>query len=381
MVQSRILMAFVVLFLLLFYVYSDLYFALFALVTVLALLFASWSILFFSRNKVKTTINADWSTYKNEVGIMHVHLENTSIFPLLHVAGTLTFTNKLTAETYYEQIMMTIPGKGTSTMAVQMQHAHIGSIHVAIHEVTIYDYFNLFSFTQPISAEVSILNLPIYFPIYFTETAGGYHLEDTPSLYRDIKGQDGLEITGLKEYEPGENAKGIHWKLTSKFDQPILKEWDDPVENKILILYETTENETAEQTTAKTEAFVSLSHALLLAQYDHALAWFDHATNTLKIEKVFSEAHLLALQPTILSMSRAHRGTTSLGSLGEYMSSTENNRYSRLFYICSSDLVVEEDAMTMLRCVPEKEKQTTENYRKVMFTPETIEEDLQQLII
>ena len=57
-------------------------------------------------------------------------------------------------------------------------------------------------------------------------------------MYNQKKGQDISEVSGLREYVPGDSMNSIHWKLSGKLDELIVREFGQPSNYNTLILYE-----------------------------------------------------------------------------------------------------------------------------------------------
>lgn len=57
-------------------------------------------------------------------------------------------------------------------------------------------------------------------------------------MYNQKKGQDISEVSGLRDYLPGDPMNSIHWKLSGKLDEWIVREFGQPSNYNTLILYE-----------------------------------------------------------------------------------------------------------------------------------------------
>ena len=52
-------------------------------------------------------------------------------------------------------------------------------------------------------------------------------------------GYDPSETFAIREYQPGDRIRQIHWKLTEKFDNLMVRDYGLPIQNTILLLLET----------------------------------------------------------------------------------------------------------------------------------------------
>lgn len=64
-----------------------------------------------------------------------------------------------------------------------------------------------------------------------TSTFGDYYDQNR-------KGQDVSEVSGLRDYAEGDSLGSIHWKLSGKLDQLVVREFGYPSNYRVLILYD-----------------------------------------------------------------------------------------------------------------------------------------------
>ena len=53
-----------------------------------------------------------------------------------------------------------------------------------------------------------------------------------------LPGNDFSEIYSLRGYEPGDDVKRIHWKLTEKTDEVLVREGSRPQEDEVLLYWD-----------------------------------------------------------------------------------------------------------------------------------------------
>lgn len=385
MFKSRLQMILILLTLLIIYIFSDMYFAYFVLLIMVITVIVATLIPLISKNKLRLHIRSLWSTYKSQEGKVFLRICHSGIFPITKLQCTLLFTNTLTNDTTKEEIVVAVNGKDTVELPIHFMSNQVGRIVVEIKDVRLYDYFQLFSVPVSAHSTTSIFVLPTSLTTRFVEQPVNRELGEhfAHHHHHDLKGIDGIEVIGLKEYAAGENVKKIHWKLTSKVDRPIIKELSDSQENKpsIFIFYENVSGKHAQEISARIEAFLSLSKSFIENHYPHTIGWFDEKNEQMILKEIHSNEQLTSLQRVILSMTHCQ----SVPKLLKERLVFQMNRYSRIFYIASADgnvvqTKLNENHLTVLTCVTKKQKSRSNNQR-IYFTPETLEKDLSQLVI
>src|SRR5699024_11158888 len=98
---------------------------------------------------------------------------------------------------------------------------------------TVSDVFGLYSFTKNITNHINLLVYPTpvaltSFQLYISQDSEGVSL--TVSIF-----QDRTKFTSMRDDRPGDSIKSIHWKLSAKTTELIVKEYDKPGHNNMII--------------------------------------------------------------------------------------------------------------------------------------------------
>ena len=112
-----------------------------------------------------------------------------------------------------------------------------GNVSITVEKVRIYDYLNIFAWTIGKHFETQdVLVLPPTKEMYlgkdkwYNETSAD---SDRFSTYK--KGDDPSEIFDIREYADGDKIQRIHWKLSSKTGDLMVKEGSLPLMKEIHI--------------------------------------------------------------------------------------------------------------------------------------------------
>ncbi len=58
------------------------------------------------------------------------------------------------------------------------------------------------------------------------------------AIQETVPGDDPGETYDIREYQPGDSIRQIHWKLSGKLDDIMIREKSFPVDDTVLILAE-----------------------------------------------------------------------------------------------------------------------------------------------
>jgi len=113
-------------------------------------------------------------------------------------------------------------------------------------------------------------------------------------------GMDVSETFAIREYQPGDPIRSIHWKLTEKMDKTMVREFELPVAGSVFIFLATPEGEISptDWDTAA-EMFYSASLAFLQSGISTSVGW-----NTTKIELRTPEDALAAMHECFLTYDK-----------------------------------------------------------------------------
>ena len=114
-----------------------------------------------------------------------------------------------------------------------MDTAHCGQLTCQLHRVRALDLLGLFAFPVSTPALVHALVLPQPAPT-----------EDLPPLPQmpagdslKWRGTPSMEDYDLREYRPGDPMRSIHWKLSSKRDELVVRETLEPRRRELVVSF------------------------------------------------------------------------------------------------------------------------------------------------
>lgn len=157
-----------------------------------------------------------------------------------------------------------------------------GQLLIRIGKAQIQDWFGLLSLYSPARDEKRIMvypnlaaqDIPAWeadMPAFGTETG-------SPSVYSGD--EPDVEI---REYMPGDPIRQIHWKLSAKMDQLLIRENPAADGSAFFLMLETAGDHPQPQTmNIAVEGLLSFSAQLADDAISHSVCWYDHASEELR---------------------------------------------------------------------------------------------------
>lgn len=99
---------------------------------------------------------------------------------------------------------------------------------------TISDVFGIYSIKKRISSETSLLVYPRPIDLNFFRITSIEQLGDM--VIDDRAFQDKSRISSLRGFREGDSVKSIHWKITAKLGDLIVKEFEDSADTHVVVL-------------------------------------------------------------------------------------------------------------------------------------------------
>lgn len=385
MLQSRVFGVIWLVFMITFFIFDDSYLGLLLLILTSVISVLLVLNMTFTKNKLIFDIETKGTVHKNEPGKLTIQVRNKSLLPISKVEFTLEFENKLTHELETKQIAFSLNSKGIESINLAISSKYCGKVHISIKDIRFYDFLGIFTRLIDQHSQSELFILPEVYPIKFSidEINAGFANSETNAINR--RGTDGLEVFGIKEYSPEDDLKHVHWKLTSKFDELIVKEMTEAVNYTFLILIDFNLKKSGDKNDpaiidAMIDTFISTSEALLAKGYEHSIGWLNKEADVIQVENVSSTDQLTFLLKQILLLEQ----TENKMSLLEYFTdSTLQEYFSHLIYLTSEKGHETTSKKFVQTEIIERACYLNQNHHAndFIYTPETMTEDLYELSI
>lgn len=388
MVRSRVYYGIWLVAALLLYLWSDSWIAGFTLSVSLALPVVSGGFLLLERKKIQCFFEIKDVTAKNQKATGSLCVENHGFLPLPRLGCHLAFWNRLTGEKSRQDVYCSVPAKKIQQIEWELTSKFCGNVQVTLESVSCSDAFGLWKTVLKPMETSQVVVLPDLFSVEVDITDSNTANWESVTYSDMKKGDDPSEIFGVREYVPGDSLKNIHWKLSGKMDDLYVKELSLPIENSILVIYETgilgERPERACVRSAMMEAYLTVSQALIQEGYTHALGWYDQEKERFCCEEVSSQDDLAGMMGGLLGLAP---GENDFGSLHYYLQEYIENPFAHVVYVTAKEpgeelkRMMEFCTVCVLHCRENQEEKENTGGEYTVFTPETMEETLYQLIV
>ena len=213
-------------------------------------------------------------------------LYHSSFLPLIRPRVRLGWTNQLTGESGESKLTLTARKPAELTVPA----AHCGRLVCRVEGAACCDLLGLFPLPVRKGPERAVLILPVHLELEGKEElAAG---ENAGTVLRPRPGGGPGEDYDLREYRVGDPLRSVHWKLSSKKDELVVRETLEPQQAAIVVTYDHFgPSEELDRTFAQLWA---LSRWLLQQDRPHHIQWASPLTGVAEDRAVDSPNALLA---------------------------------------------------------------------------------------
>lgn len=165
---------------------------------------------------------------KGSEGEVCIRLTNRSVFALSGCGLRIRAEYAPSGEVRYYNAAVPVPALSSQTASVNINALHCGSVRLTLEYVTLYDEFRLFSVKRMKNRELGKICIIPDFTDDCSEE--GKRIMRLPVNRSDLQngeftnmnGSPG-DVTGYREFAPGDKMSSIHYKLSARFDKDIVK--------------------------------------------------------------------------------------------------------------------------------------------------------------
>lgn len=273
-------------------------------------------------------------------------IRNHYVLPVGSVKIQISYYNQY-LNSYQTQIFSVgVPSNSKQNIHFTMNSIHTGTIKVELHKVRIYDYLRILSSRIKSNEECEIKVLPNMYELESMIVLPSQDFVESNLYSKTKSGDDPSEIFDIRDYKEGDKIHRIHWKLSTKQGNIMVKEYSLPIScnvNLVVDLNCKNSEDINEIMDAILSTIASISYQLVMQEFFHYITWLDYEREELQTYRIESLEELNEALEELLSMKLYEEQEL----LAEYYSqSLDYVQINRIYYITNR---VDEIGIDLLR--------------------------------
>lgn len=256
--------------------------------------------------------NIEIKLKKDKNAAVHIVVRNKGICPVSCCKVTVKVQNIITGIEDSFEFYTWLKSKNTRTLDFTIKDNLCGCIRVYSDGLVISDMLGIFKKKIKSDSEIKLYSWPLLYEIPISkESADRYDMESFRySQYR--KGNDSSDTFGISQYREGDSVKAIHWKLSAKTGDIMIRDYSFPVDNRIMILVDKKEYQdlelSPEDKSKSTEFALSLSQTIIRKGIEHSIGWYDIDREAFIVKSVKTAEDINLIIPEFLESLFYGRG-------------------------------------------------------------------------
>ena len=188
--------------------------------------------------KTEIKLSVPRAAERNENFRGRMTLKNQSAWPVFGGRGQILWENLFTDEHGEIPITFSLGSREKRTIEFEACSGWCGCIKVTFSGWRCSDFFHVFSVKRKAVAEGATVIMPEKQNRDFSFlTREGFDMESF-RYSGNCPGDDPGETYDIREYQPGDSIRTIHWKLSEKFDTVLVREPSDTSSYDILVMFD-----------------------------------------------------------------------------------------------------------------------------------------------
>lgn len=223
----------------------------------------------------------------------YLHVFQKGHLPLFCGRACGRVSNLLVGEMQQLELSVGLLGGEEGTAAFHIRPEVMGIYQVEIDKIELLGLFGLGRKTLHLSLKKECVVLPVTRELSYPITRSLQKQEDGEETIQSRWGYDASAYHGVHPFQEGDSLHHIHWKLTGKMEEYMVKELDMPAE-KMCVLYLDTwlRAMTAKAVDSLMENYISLAQHLAEEGVRHFLCWKDQKEDEWRVHTVTSLTEL-----------------------------------------------------------------------------------------
>ena len=273
---------------------------------------------------------------KGELFCLRFRVKGRQLLPAGAVVVWLLHRNCATGKWKKKKLVFSPDGEDGYELYAESEYC--AQFAFSVKKAKIYDMFQIFSKKIPVVEcgifEGGVTVLPEAYAMEGRPVKPNPNVMVEGELYSGVKGgDDASELFDIRTYNPGDKLNRIHWKLTGKFGQIMVKEFGLPVDCSVLIFldygFHKDMAEFLKYRDALLCALFSLSGTLSAQGQVHYIAWNAPGGQNEKHKISAPEA----FYETVGLLLREAAGRKPVNGTARFLAEYGENQYSNIFYL------------------------------------------------
>ena len=244
----------------------------------------------------------------SEVGkenMVRITVNNMSIFTMNRVKARVIVTDTLSGKRkkYWMKLAEIYQGQNEFIQSIIFPAA--GNYEIEVKKLKVYDMTGCLYVSVGVKSSDKVQVMPNIFDVSVKLTNGTKNFYGEADVYDEHRaGNDNNELFSVREYQKGDRIQNVHWKMTAKQDEIMVKEHSLPNSCPVVFFLDVNAPMKGKKNAlAYVEAAVSVSFSMMDAACPHYVVWYDSNEQDVTRVRVDDEESLFYFMGLLMKTS------------------------------------------------------------------------------
>lgn len=226
---------------------------------------------------------------------LRILLENRSFLPCLHFQCQVELASRFLRKKKKRWLQGGLAAAGENSYDYSLLLEDYGSYEVRLKKVRVYDLTGLFYIQKTVESSGCVQVLPKMQEIGVQLTEAVHSFFGDADVYDPYRpGDDHSELFQIRPFQNGDRLQRVHWKLSARLDELLVKEDSRPKACPVVFLlhYDSSRQRKMENVNAYLVILASISFSLMDSGCPHYVAWYGSRNGDLVRMRVDDEESL-----------------------------------------------------------------------------------------
>lgn len=186
--------------------------------------------------RLDVTLSAE-EVEKYEPVQFRLSLINSIFVPINTIEAKITLPRSDGIRSEAKNVSLTLPPYADYTLSSEIIFPYRGNYSIGVSDVVCHDIFGMFKYTYNLNIFKSIFVLPRRLTLMKNE--GDDRSESSTEIISRFSGSDKTEQNDVRQYQIGDSLRAVHWKLSSKTQDLMVKQYSMNKEKRTYIFCDT----------------------------------------------------------------------------------------------------------------------------------------------
>lgn len=243
------------------------------------------------KGKIDVPINISEIGKENLVKVI---VKNRSILPINRMKAYVVVENTLNGSKKKTWMRLSEVSEGKNTYIKNVVFPTAGNYEITLKKLRLYDMTGLMYGDVPVKKMRRVQVMPKMHDVPVKLTLAIKNFYGEADVYDEhTAGHDNSELFQVREYQKGDRLQNVHWKMTAKQDEIIVRELSLPKACPVILFLDYHERKKLRsKALAYMESVISISFSLMDAGCPHYVVWYAPDENDIKRVRVDDEETL-----------------------------------------------------------------------------------------